>query len=233
MVADAYSGRMAQSRQFSERAIELDAKAGSASSVAFRESLAAKREAEVGNVVLAHQHVASALKQQPDRIGLAISAQVLAMLGDLDKAESLCRTLQKENPANTYLRDDWLPLVRAQMAIGKNHSAAALTALESAFTWDGGGGRLYPTYLRGEAYLVAHNGEAAAIEFQKIIDRRALVGSLPHGSLARLGLARAYALQGNKQKALASYQDFLTLWKDADPDIPLLKQAKFEYANLH
>lgn len=231
--ADAYYGRMARSREFSKRAIELDAKAGSSSSVAFRESLAARREAEIGNVALAHQHVVSALNQHPDRIGLAITAEVLAMLGDFDKAETLYRALQRENPANTYLRDDWLPLVHAQIEIERNDPAAALTDLEPTVGWDGGGGRLYPTYLRGKAYLVAHNGEAAVIEFQKIIDHPTLVGNLPHGSLARLGLARAYALQGNKEKASAAYQDFLTLWNGADPNVPLLKQAKSEYETLH
>jgi DNA-binding winged helix-turn-helix (wHTH) protein/tetratricopeptide (TPR) repeat protein len=231
--ADAYYGRMARSRLSSNRAIQLDAKAGSLSSVAFRESLAAKREAEIGNAILAHQHVISALNQNPDGFALAISAQVLAMIGEFDKAESLCRSVQKANAANAYLRDDWLPLVRAQIEIGRNHSAAALTALESTRTWDLGGGRLYPTYLRAQAYLLAHDGDAAALQFQKIIDHPTLIGNLPHGALAHLGLARAYVLQGNNSKAIDAYQDFLTLWKDADPDIPLFKQAKAEFETLH
>jgi len=230
--AEAYYGRMARSRQFSQRAIELDRKSGSASSVALRESLAAKREAEVGNFELARQLVASALKEKPDRLRLVMVAQTLALLGDFDKAESIYRTLQKENPANTYFRDDWLPIIQAQIEIGRKNSAAALTALEPALAWDLGGGRLYPTYLRGQAYLIAHNGEAAAVEFRKIIDHPTVVVNLPHGALARLGLARAYALQGNREKARAAYQDFLALWKDADLDIPILQHARAEYEKL-
>jgi hypothetical protein len=97
----------------------------------------------------------------------------------------------------------------------------------------GGGGQLLPVYLRGEAYLMLHDGNAAAVEFQKFIEHRGLVANFSWGALARLGLAQAYAEQGNTVKARAAYQEFLTLWKDADPDLPILKQARLEYAGLH
>jgi len=103
-----------------------------------------------------------------------------------------------------------------------------LSAL-SEYNWP----NLYPVYVRGEAYLAAHQGGNAAAEFQKILDHRGIVLNEPIGALAHLQLGRAYTLQGDAAKSGAAYQDFLTLWKDADPDIPILQQAKAEYTNLH
>ena len=131
----------------------------------------------------------------------------------------------------------WLPTIRAAVALERKDPKRAIELLKVADPIELGqptGLAVYlcPAYLRGEAYLMLHNGSAAAAEFQKFIDHHGLVAKFPWGALARLGLARAYAMQGNTVKARAAYEDFLTLWKDADPDIPILKEAKTEYAKL-
>ena len=126
----------------------------------------------------------------------------------------------------------WLPTIRAAVALERKDPNRAVELLQVAGAIELGEGPLLPVYLRGEAYLMLHDGSRAAAEFQKFIDHRGQVKNFSWGALARLGLARAYALQGDKAKARAAYRDFLTLWKDADPDIPILKEAKTEYANL-
>jgi tetratricopeptide (TPR) repeat protein len=134
----------------------------------------------------------------------------------------------------------WLPVVRAYVEIRGGRPAEALKLLEDAAPYDLGfpqpqfseGGLLYPPYVRGQAHLALRQGKEAAAEFQKFLDHRTIVANSPLASLARLGLARAYALQGDSAKARAAYQDFFALWKDADPGIPILKQAKSEYAKL-
>ena len=136
------------------------------------------------------------------------------------------------------LQHYWLPAIRAQIALGSRNPAAALDILQSASVYELGQpppfqlGTLYPIYVRGEAYLQAGNGGAAIAEFQKIIDHKGIVLNFPLGALAHVGLARAYVLAGDTTKAKAAYQDFLALWKDADPDLPILKQAKAEYEKL-
>jgi eukaryotic-like serine/threonine-protein kinase len=229
---EAYYGRMSRSRQFTKRALESERRTASHSSIALWDSQAATREAEVGNYAIARQHTLAALKEKPVGSRLAILARALAMTGDSAKAEMLCQTLQKDNPSNTSIRDYWLPLIHAAIGMARNDPAASLAALEPSLTFDLGMGRLFPAYFRGQAFLQARNGAAAAAEFQRILDHPTVVVNLPHGALAHLGLARAYALQGDTAKAKAAYKDFLTLWKDADPDIPILKQAKAEYAKL-
>ena len=132
----------------------------------------------------------------------------------------------------------WLPTLKAAIELGGSNATQAVVALEAALPYDLGGpspfqlGTMYPAYLRGQAYLMAHKGNEAAAEFQKILDHRGLVVNFPTGALAHLGLARAYAMQGDTAKARATYNDFLALWKDADPDIPILNEAKAEYAKL-
>jgi hypothetical protein len=132
----------------------------------------------------------------------------------------------------------WLPTIKAALELNANNSAQALVFLEAAAPYELGQpaqlqlGTMYPAYIRGQAQLMAHNGPAAAAEFQKFLDHRGIVINFPLGALAHLGLARAYALSGDTAKAKAAYQDFFNLWKDADPDIPILKEAKAEYAKL-
>jgi len=126
----------------------------------------------------------------------------------------------------------FLPTLRAKLAVNRGKSAEAIESLKSALPYELGQGALYSAYVRGEAYLAAHHGSEAGLEFQKILDHRGLVQNDIIGALAHVQIADAYALEGDAAKAKAAYQDFLTLWKDADPDIPILKQAKAEYAKL-
>ena len=171
------------------------------------------------------------------------------MVGDTVRAENLAGDLGKRFPLDTQMQSLWLPAIQAQLALGRKNPAAALTALQAASTIELGSisflnnvSCLYPTYVRGEAYLAAGQGKEAAAEFQKIIDHSGIVWNCWTGALAHLGVARAKALQARtsqgadadaaRVRALAAYKDFLTLWKDADPDIPILKEAKAEYAKL-
>ena len=180
----------------------------------------------------------------------AEAALAYALTGDTARAESLAQDLNKRYPLDTQLRSLWLPAIRAQEALNKRDPAEAVNELQPATgTIEFGTIQflnnlscLYPTYIRGEAYLAAGQGMQAAAEFQKILDHSAIVWNCWTGALAHLGIARANALQANtshgadadaaRTRALAGYKDFVTLWKDADPDIPILKQAKAEYAKL-
>jgi hypothetical protein len=162
----------------------------------------------------------------------------LARVGDTSRAKAIVSELEKSNPLNTVLKLYWLPVLKAAIALNEGNSAQALVFLEAAAPYELGGpppfqlGTMYPAYLRGEAYLAAHSGTTAASEFQKFRDHHGIVVNFPLGALAHLGLARSYGLSGETAKARTEYQDFLTLWKDADPDIPILKEAKAEYAKL-
>ena len=169
------------------------------------------------------------------------------MAGDTARAESLAQDLGKRFPLDTQMQSLWLPAIQAQLALDRKNPASALNALQAASPIELGNSFvtiscLYPVYVRGEAYLAAGQGSAAAAEFQKILDHSGIVWNCWTGALAHLGVARANALQSRtsqgadadaaRVRALAAYKDFLTLWKDADPDIPILKQAKAEYAKL-
>ena len=162
----------------------------------------------------------------------------MARAGDSKRARAIADELEKDNATNTTLKLFWFPTLRAAIDLADHKPAEAIVALEAVAPYELGSpppyqvGTIYPAYLRGEAYLAEHDGNAAAREFQKLIDHRGIVLNYPLGSLARLGLARSYALAGDTAKAKAAYQDFLTLWKGADPDIPILKEAKAEYAKL-
>ena len=167
-----------------------------------------------------------------------LAALALAGARDVGRANGILEVLEKTESTNTILKLDLLPTIRAQIEMSKGNPLRAIKELEVAASYELGTapnsslGPLYPAYLRGQAYLTLHNGAAAAAEFQKLIDRPGIVMTEATGSLAHLGLARAYALQGDTPKARAAYQDFLALWKAADADVPVLKQAKSEYASL-
>jgi predicted Zn-dependent protease len=153
-------------------------------------------------------------------------------------AERLATELDKTFPLDTLVQRYWLPTIRAGVALERKDPNRAIELLKVASTVELGAPTnltvfLCPVYLRGEAYLMLHDGNRAAAEFQKFIDHRGIVLNFPWGALAPVGLARAYAIQGDTAKARAAYQEFLTLWKDADPDVPILKEAKAEYAKLH
>ena len=162
----------------------------------------------------------------------------LARAGETAQANKLAEALNREFPLHTIVQGYWLPCIRAAIEIDAKNPTRALQILGSAAPYELGQsqpfqlGMLYPIFLRGQAYLMARQGKDAAAEFQNMIDHRGISLNFPLGALARLGLARAYALQGDVGKAQTAYQDFLTLWKDADSDIPILNEAKAEYAKL-
>lgn len=156
-----------------------------------------------------------------------------AISGDAARAERIANDLAKRFPEHTAVQFNYLPEIRAQIALASNDPSKALDVPQSTAPYDMGSDvRLYPIYVRGEAYLAARQGREAAAEFQKILDHRGIVLNLPIGALAHLQLGRVYALQGDRVKARAAYDEFLNLWKDADPDIPIYKEAKAEYAKL-
>jgi predicted Zn-dependent protease len=199
------------------------------------EAEAALREALFGNVGSAQQRVTSALGLSTGREVQYLAALALAFIGDAARANALERDLDKRFPGNTIVRFNYLPTLQARLALGGNDAAKAAEILQSAIPYEignVGSGNLYPIYVRGEAYLGSHMGKEAAAEFAKILDHRGIVVNLPIGALAHFQLGRAYAMAGDTAKAKAAYGEFLTLWKDADPDIPILKQAKAEYAKL-
>jgi predicted Zn-dependent protease len=178
------------------------------------------------------------LKLAPNHDVQLVTALALARAGDTAGAEKLAAKLEKTYPLSTLVQRNWLPTIRAAVALERKDANKAIELLKQASAIELGQSTgtltifLCPVYVRGEAYLMLHDGKAAAEEFQKFIEHRGIVTNFPWGGLARLQLARAYAIQGDNVKSKAAYQDFLTLWKDADPDVPILKEAKAEYARL-
>jgi predicted Zn-dependent protease len=207
-------------------------------SAAAYQAAAALREVESGNREQARADANAALKLAPNRDVRVVAALALARAGDTAGAEKLAAELDKTYPMDTLVQRNWLPTIRATVALEHKDPNRAIELLKEASAIELGQATsalniyLCPVYIRGAAYLRLHDGNAAAAEFQKFIDHRGVLSNFPWGALARLGLARAYAIQGDTAKAMAAYQDFLAFWKDADPDIPILKQAKAEYAKL-
>ena len=192
----------------------------------------ALREAELGNTATARQGVTATLGLSPGRLVKMQAALALARIGDARRAKALTEELQKNYPTNTMLKLYWSPTINAAIELSRGNSSQALVYLEAPAPYELRQlGNLYAVYVRGQAYLLAHNGTAAAAEFQKMLDHRGIILNFVTGSLAHLQLGRAYAMAGDTTKAKVAYQDFLTLWKDADPDIPILKEAKAERAN--
>ena len=237
---EAYAGHVGKARELTKRAVDSAIRADSKENGAIWQAIAAQRDAAYGNPAEARQTAAEALKLVPVSQGVEVEAALaFAMAGDTARAESLAQDLAKRFPLDTQMQSLWLPAIQAQVALNKKNPAAALNTLQAASTIELGQigfvaniSCLYHVYVRGEAYLAAGQGSAAAAEFQKILDHSGIVWNCWTGALAHLGLARAYAMQGDTAKARAAYQDFLTLWKDADADIPILIAAKTEYAKL-
>jgi len=192
-----------------------------------------RREALVGNMSLARQQAQAALALSTGREVEGISAIALGVAGDAAQATRLAADLAKRFPEGTRTQFH-VTTIHAATALQEGSATKAIEALAPSAPYElsSSGRPLYPVYLHGEAYAAAHQGSAAAAEFQKILDHRGIVLNSPIGALAHLQLGRAYAMQGDTAKAKAAYQDFLALWKDADPDIPILKEAKAEYAKL-
>jgi tetratricopeptide (TPR) repeat protein len=235
---EASHGHLAKAQELSTRAVESAARADVKETGAIWKAVAALRGAEFGNSAQARDNARAAIALVPGRDVRALSALALARAGDAEHAQTLADQLAKENPSNTMLKFYWLPSIRAAIEINSRNPAKAIEILEPTAPYELGEplplflGNLYPAYVRGEAYLQLRKGSEAAAEFQKFLDHRGLVANFPLGVLAHLGLARAYALQGDTAKARTAYQDFLVLWKDADLDIPILREAKSEYAKL-
>jgi eukaryotic-like serine/threonine-protein kinase len=235
---EAYYGRLTRARDFSRRARDSAVRADSKETAALWQVNGALREAEFGNTEPAKQGVAAALILAPGRDVKVLAALTMARIGDTSRAKAMVEQLEKSDPSNTVLKLYWLPTLNAAIELNAGNSAQALVSLEAAAPYELGApppfqmGTLYPVYLRGQAYLLSRNGPAAATEFQKFLDYRGIVLNFSLGALGHLGLARAYVVSGDTAKAKAAYQDFLNLWKDADPDIPVLKEAKAEYAKL-
>jgi eukaryotic-like serine/threonine-protein kinase len=229
----AYSGQLMEAREFVRRAVASAERAERRELAADYKIGTARQEALFGNAALARQRAEEALALSKGHDVQIQAALVLALAGDVVQAQAIADDLAKHFPQDTLVQFTFLPTIRAQIALSREDSAKAIETLQTATPYELGNiGRLYPVYVRGEAYLAARQGREAAAEFQKVLDQRGVVESETIGALAHLGLARAYGLQGDTIKARAAYQDFLTLWKDADPDIPILKQAKAEYAKL-
>jgi eukaryotic-like serine/threonine-protein kinase len=235
---EAFYGRLSKARGFTRRAVDSSIRSDNKEAAALWQVNAALREAEFGETAVAKQDVKEALALAPGRNVKVLAALALARIGETARAERLVKGLEKSDPSNTVLRLYRLPAVNAAIELNQGNSSQALVLLEAAAPYELGQpspgplGTLYPAYLRGQAYLLAHNGPAAAAEFQKLLDHPGIALNFPLGVLAHLQMARAFATTGDTRKARAAYQDFLTLWKDADPDIPILKQAKAEYAKL-
>jgi tetratricopeptide (TPR) repeat protein len=227
----AYYGRLGKARELARRAEETARHNGDQETAAGYRVEAALWEAEMGNPVQTQQAVAAALALASTRDVQTSATLALARAGDVGRAQAMADDLQKRFPANTVLNRYWLPTIRAAVELKRGNSARGLELLQTTSRYELGL-NLYPVYVRGQAYLLARNGTAAAAEFQKILDHRGVVGNFLLGSLAHLGFARAYALSGDTAKARTNYQDFFALWKDADPDIPILKEAKAEYAKV-
>jgi tetratricopeptide (TPR) repeat protein len=229
----AYSGHLQEARKMSQRAADLARQADHQGAAAVYETDAALREALFGNASTARQRAMAALGLSNSRdveYGIAFA---LAVSGDSSRSQTLTDDLAKRLQEDTKVTFAYNPTLRALLAMNHREPSKAVEMLQNSIPYElGTAASLYPAYVRGEAYLAARQGREAAVEFQKILDHRGIVVSDPIGALAHLQLGRAYALSGDDAKANIAYKDFLTLWKDADPDIPILKEAKAEYAKL-
>jgi serine/threonine protein kinase/Flp pilus assembly protein TadD len=247
---EAYGGHLGKARELTKQAVDAAIRTDNKENGAIYLANAALQQAAYGNPAEAHHAAAEALKLAPASQGVeAEAALALAIAGDPTQAESLVQDLGKRFPLDTQMQSLWLPAIQAQLALDRKNPAPAINSLQAAspielgqIAFGNNTSCLYHVYVRGEAYLAAGQGSAAAAEFQKILDHSGIDWNCWTGALAHLGVARANALQARtsqgadadaaRVRALAAYKDFLTVWKDADPDIPILKEAKAEYAKL-
>jgi tetratricopeptide (TPR) repeat protein len=247
---EAYGGHVGEARELTKRAVRSAVRADNKEGAAMWQANAAVQQAAYGYAGEARQSAAAALQLAPaSNLAETEAALAFAMVGDTARAESLAQDLGRRYPLDTQMQSLWLPAIQAQLAMDRKNPAVALNALQTASPIELGNmpfaaniSCLYHVYIRGQAYLAAGQGNAAAAEFQKILDHSGIVWNCWTGALAHLGVARANALQSRtsqgadadaaRTRALAAYKDFLTRWKDADPNIPILKEAKAEYAKL-
>jgi eukaryotic-like serine/threonine-protein kinase len=236
---EAYYGPLTKASELTRQAMDSATRNADRETAAAYQAEAALRQAEFSNRTQARADANAALRLSSN---LNLNVQViaglaLALAGDSNMAENLASELNNTFPLDTTVQGYWLPTIKAALALGRNNPGLAVEVLKAASPNEFGqpamvNAFLNPVYVRGEAYLALRNGSAAAAQFQNIVDHRGVAVNSPVGALAHLGLARANALQGDTPKAHAKYQDFLSLWKDADPDVPILKEAKAEYARL-
>jgi serine/threonine protein kinase len=237
---EAFYGHLARARELSRRAVESARDSDKKETAALWQLNSALREAEFGNLERAREEVKAGLAIASTRDIQVLAALTLARTGDAARSLAIVEELEKQFPVNTLLNHYWLPTTRAYIEIHRGNPAQALKLLETTATLDLAfpqpqfeeAGLLYPPYARGQAYLLLHKGKEAASEFQKFLDHRGAVINTVLASPARYQLACALAMNGDTSGARKAYQDFFALWKDADPDIPILKEAKAEYAKL-
>jgi serine/threonine protein kinase/Flp pilus assembly protein TadD len=238
---EAYLGHLQRARELTQRAVESAMQNNEPEASEGWQMNAALREAEFGNATLARRQVEAALAKSPSREAQILGALALVRAGESKRAEQIAGSLAKAFPADTAVNRYWLPTTRAAIEIGRRNPGKAIELLAVAAPYELGnplpqveiGAYLYPAYVRGQAYLLLNDGEKAAEEFNKFLSHPGITINCPLGVLARLQLARAYRLTSDTAKTRSAYQEFLTRWKDADSDIPILKEAKKEYATLH
>jgi serine/threonine protein kinase/tetratricopeptide (TPR) repeat protein len=237
---EAFFGRLSNARRLSQRAMDSARGNDSKETAAAWRMNAALREAEFNNTLRARQEIVAALAEASSRDVSVLAALAFARIGNVDRSDRMAHDLAERFPLNTAINRYWLPAIYASIEIKRGRPSKALEDLQTTSQYELGsplpqfevGGSLYPVYIRGEVYLLLHQGKEAAAEFQKFLDHRGVVLNSPLGALARLQLGRAYALQGDNARSRAAYQDFLGLWRDADPEIPVLILAKSEYEGL-
>jgi len=234
---EGWYGKLKNAHELTRRAMDSAERNDAKESAADYQATGALREVEFGRPEQARADASAALKLAPNRDVRTAAAVALARAGDTAGAEKLASELDKTYPLDTIVQRYWLPTIRAAVALERKDPNRAVELLKETGTLELGQETqatisLSPIYIRGRAYLMLHDGNSAAAEFQKFIDHRGIVVNFPWGALARLQLARAYAMQGDTAKAKSAYQDFLTIWKDADPDLPILLAAKSEYVKL-
>jgi eukaryotic-like serine/threonine-protein kinase len=236
----AYFGQLAKARELSARAVASAESAGEKDPAAMFETEAAVSEALLGNTAEARQHAEHALALSNSRDAESVAALALAFAGDSARAQTIATDIAKRFPEDTLAQFNYLPAIEAQLALNRRDAAGAIETLQPALPYELGvaGGtnfttNLFPVFVRGQAYLAAKRGAQAAAEFQKILDSPGLVLNEPIGVLANLGLARSYALQGDAAKARTAYEKCLQLWKNADPDVPVVRQARAEMQKLN
>ena len=234
---ESYHGHLAKAQELTQRAVDSALRAASKESAALWQVNSALRQAEVGNVLLATQQTASALALSSGRDVKMVAAFTLARAGERPRATALVKELERDYPNDALMKLYWLPTINAAIALDNGSAPRALKDLETAAPYELGSAGifldyLYPAYVRGQAYLLARKPNAAVAEFQKLLDHSGIVLNFVTGALAHEQLGRAYAMAGDTVKAKAAYQDFFQVWKDADAETPILRQARAEYSKL-
>jgi len=232
----AYAGQLAKANALIQQAMTSPRSREEKDTAAKHDAGTVLRKALFGNAAEARKAATAVLQLSADRDVEAAGAIALALAGDTSEAQKLAGDLAERFPEDTLVQFNYLPTIRASISLVQNAVSTAIEELQVASPYELGnlpaGLSLMPVYVRAQSYLVAHDGRAAAAEFQKILDHRGVVVTDPIGALAHLGLGRAYALEDDNARARTAYQDFFTLWKGADPGIPILREAKSESFKL-